>query len=128
MFIEDFEGKCLSTEKEDRRIILKRIFERLDCVLWSELILLETDCWRAIVNMIIKLRWKWTCDLVRGMFMEDFEGKCLSTEKEDRRIILKWIFERWDCVLWSELILLETDCWRAIVNMIIRLRFRKAVT
>jgi hypothetical protein len=40
----------------------------------------------------------------------------------DGRIILKWIFRKWDGVNWIDL-LHNREIWRALVNALMNLRF-----
>jgi hypothetical protein len=50
------------------------------------------------------------------------EGDHLGDGGVDRRIILKWIFKKWDEGMdWIELAL-DRDRWRALVNAVMNLR------
>ena len=40
----------------------------------------------------------------------------------DGRIILGWIFRKWDVGAWTGLIWLRTDRWRAHVNAVMKLQ------
>jgi hypothetical protein len=40
----------------------------------------------------------------------------------DGRILLEWIFRKWDVGVWTGLGWLRIDKWRAIVNAVINLR------
>jgi hypothetical protein len=50
------------------------------------------------------------------------EGDHLGNPGEDGRIILKWIFKKWDGGMdWIELAQ-DMDRWRAVVNAVMNLR------
>jgi hypothetical protein len=40
----------------------------------------------------------------------------------DGRIILRWIFRKWDVGIWTGLGWLRIDRWRALVNAVMNLR------
>jgi hypothetical protein len=51
------------------------------------------------------------------------EGDYLGDPGVDGRIILKWIFKKWNGVMdWIELAQ-DRDRWRALVNAVMNLRF-----
>jgi hypothetical protein len=51
------------------------------------------------------------------------EGDHLGDLSVDGRIILKWIFKKWDGDMdWNELAQ-DRDRWRAVVNAVMNLRF-----
>jgi hypothetical protein len=50
------------------------------------------------------------------------EGDHLGEPRVDGRIILKWIFKKWDGDMdWIELVQ-DRDRWRALVNAVMNLR------
>ena len=40
----------------------------------------------------------------------------------DGRIILRWIFRKWDAVAWTGLICLDRDRWLALVKAVMNLQ------
>jgi hypothetical protein len=40
----------------------------------------------------------------------------------DERIILKWIFRKWDVGVWTGFSWLRIDRWRALVNTVMNIR------
>ena len=50
------------------------------------------------------------------------EGDHLEHVGEDERIILKWIFEKWDEVMEYIYLTQNRDSWRALVNAVLNLQ------
>jgi hypothetical protein len=91
------------------------------CFLWTQ--------FRAVMGWSVHIMWNGRPRKQGSIVERDSEWWGNLRERDhwrdpgvDGRIILRWIFRRWNVGVWAGLSWLRRDMWRALVNAVMNLR------